>query len=84
MNTAQNDINKAAQKIIAGAERIQRFVEKYHDYLSDEDKAKLAQIIKNVDDKLNQSKFPQPAELEGIDLNFNKLNKEDYNAKSHC
>ncbi|MBC5790927.1 hypothetical protein [Providencia sp. JUb39] len=55
MNTAQNDINKAAQKIIAGAERIQRFVEKYHDYLSDEDKAKLAQIIKNVDDKLNQS-----------------------------
>jgi hypothetical protein len=55
MNTAQNDINKAAQKIIAGAERIQRFVEKYHDYLSDKDKAKLAQIIKNVDDKLNQS-----------------------------
>lgn len=32
MNTAQNDINKAVGKIIAGAERIQRFVEKYHDY----------------------------------------------------
>ncbi|MEQ5125802.1 hypothetical protein ABN225_03220 [Providencia alcalifaciens] len=27
MNTHQDDINKAAQKIIAGAERIQRFVE---------------------------------------------------------
>lgn len=53
MNTHQDDINKAAQKIIAGAERIQRFVEKYHDYLSD-DKAKLAQIIRNVDVKLNQ------------------------------
>lgn len=54
MNTHQDDINKAAQKIIAGAERIQRFVEKYHDYLFDDDKAKLAQIIKNVNDKLNQ------------------------------
>ncbi|CAG9422981.1 hypothetical protein [Providencia alcalifaciens] len=54
MNTNQDDINKAAEKIIAGAGRIQRFVEKYHDYLSDEDKAKLAQIIKNVGDKLNQ------------------------------
>lgn len=55
INTHQDDINKAAEKIIAGAERTQRFVEKYHDYLSGEDKAKLAQIIKNVDDKLNQS-----------------------------
>lgn len=54
MNTHQDDINKAAGKIIAGAERIQRFVEKYHDYLSDDDKAKLAQIIRNVDVKLTQ------------------------------
>lgn len=53
MNTNQSDIDKAAKKIIAGMERIHRFVDKYQSYLSKEDTEILARLVKELDQKLN-------------------------------
>jgi hypothetical protein len=54
MNTNQDDINKAAKKIILGMERVHRFIDNYNSHLTEEDKFVLRQLTNELNRKLNE------------------------------
>ncbi|MEQ5123107.1 hypothetical protein [Morganella morganii] len=56
MNTNQHDIDKAAEKIIKGMERINRFADKYTTYLSEKDKMHLIRLTTELQKKLDAEK----------------------------